>query len=81
MEEYLTRTKTLILIVEKDCGKILGQSINALYPNPLELICIDQLSVGSSDYIDIGKPLMGGRVVPVVIKTLVFETKNGNRNS
>ena len=78
MEEYLTRTKTLILIIEKDCGKILGQSITALYPNSLELICIDQLSVGSSDYIDIGKPLMGGRVVPVVIKTLVFETKHRN---
>jgi ethanolamine utilization protein EutA len=80
MEEYLTRTNTLIIIVEKDCGKILGQSISALYPNPLELICIDQLSVGNSDYIDIGKPLMGGRVVPVVIKTLVFETKNKNWN-
>ncbi|SMC36016.1 ethanolamine ammonia-lyase reactivating factor EutA [Sporomusa malonica] len=75
MEDYLTRTHTLIVIIEKDCGKILGQSISALYAKPLDLICIDQLSVGSSDYIDIGKPLMGGRVVPVVIKTLVFETK------
>lgn len=75
MEDYLTRTNILILILENDCGKILGQSIAALYAKPLELICIDQLSVGNSDYIDIGKPLMGGRVVPVVIKTLVFETK------
>jgi ethanolamine utilization protein EutA len=76
MREYLDRTNTLILILEKDCGKIVGQSIAALYDRPLELICIDQLSVGNSDYIDIGKPLMGGRVVPVVIKTLVFATKN-----
>lgn len=76
MEDYLTRTNTLILILENDCGKILGQSIAALYSKSLELICIDQLSVGNSDYIDIGKPLMGGRVVPVVIKTLVFETKS-----
>ena len=76
MGEYLTRNNTLILIVEKDCGKILGQSISTLYTKPLELICIDQLSVGNSDYIDIGKPLMGGRVVPVIIKTLIFETKN-----
>lgn len=76
MEEYLMRAHPLIVIIEKDCGKILGQSISALYAKPLNLICIDQLFVGSSDYIDIGKPLMGGRVVPVVIKTLVFETKN-----
>ncbi|SDE65532.1 ethanolamine ammonia-lyase reactivating factor EutA [Sporomusa acidovorans] len=75
MAEYLVRTNILIIILEKDCGKILGQSIAALYTKPLELICIDQLAVGSSDYIDIGKPVMGGRVVPVVIKTLLFETK------
>ena len=75
MDEYLARNNVLILILEKDCGKILGQSISALYPHALELICIDQLSVGNSDYIDIGKPLMGGRVVPVIIKTLIFDTK------
>lgn len=72
MRAYLKRAKPLIIILEKDCGKILGQSIAALFAKPLELICIDQLSVGGSDYIDIGKPLMGGRVVPVIIKTLVF---------
>jgi ethanolamine utilization protein EutA len=72
MREYLNRAKPLIIILEKDCGKILGQSISALSAKPLELICIDQLSVNGSDYIDIGKPLMGGRVVPVIIKTLVF---------
>ena len=75
MDDYLARPRPLIVILEKDCGKILGQSIAALAGKRLELICIDQLSVGSSDYIDIGKPLMGGRVVPVVIKTLIFDAR------
>ncbi|MCB8815924.1 ethanolamine ammonia-lyase reactivating factor EutA [Desulfosporosinus shakirovi] len=72
MHDYLCKAKPLILVVEADCGKVLGQCINASVNKPLEVICIDQLEVDNCDYIDIGKPLMGGRVVPVVLKTLVF---------
>jgi ethanolamine utilization protein EutA len=72
MEEYLTENNTLILVMEADCGKVLGQCLRTMTDFPLELICIDQIEVEDCDYIDIGKPLMGGRVVPVVLKTLVF---------
>ncbi|EHQ88782.1 ethanolamine utilization protein EutA [Desulfosporosinus youngiae] len=72
LEDYLYRDKPLILVIEADCGKVLGQCINASDNRPLELVCIDQLEVENCDFIDIGKPLMGGRVVPVVLKTLVF---------
>ncbi|WP_407309044.1 ethanolamine ammonia-lyase reactivating factor EutA [Desulfosporosinus sp. SB140] len=72
MEGYLAENNVLILVLEADCGKVLGQCLRALTEYPLELICLDQLEVEDCDYIDIGKPLMGGRVVPVVLKTLVF---------
>lgn len=72
MEEYLSHSKPLILVVEADCGKVLGQCIDSFAKHPLEVICVDQLEMDECDYIDIGKPLMGGRVVPVVLKTLVF---------
>ncbi|MDP4125732.1 MAG: ethanolamine ammonia-lyase reactivating factor EutA [Bacillota bacterium] len=72
MRDYLEEDKPLILILEDDCGKVLGQSIEALALGPIEVICIDQVVVDECDYIDIGKPLMGGRVVPVIMKTLVF---------
>lgn len=72
MENYLSQNNPLVLVIEADCGKVLGQCINNNANRPLEMVCIDQLEVEDCDYIDIGKPLMGGRVVPVVLKTLVF---------
>jgi len=64
----------VIVVLEQDSGKVLGQSLRAMNPGA-QVICVDQLEVGEGDYIDIGHSLAGGTVVPVVIKTLVFETR------
>ena len=64
----------LIIVVEKDIGKVLGQTINRLQNNTSsKVVCIDGIRVQNGDYIDIGSPLAGGSVVPVVIKTLIFQ--------
>jgi len=60
-----------IIIVEHDMAKALGQMLLTM-PGHRKLVCIDNVSTSQGDYIDIGAPLMGGRVLPVVIKTLVF---------
>jgi ethanolamine utilization protein EutA len=36
------------------------------------LLVIDQVGLSEGDYIDIGTPLMDGRVVPLSVKTLIF---------
>jgi ethanolamine utilization protein EutA len=36
------------------------------------LLAIDQVGLDEGDYIDIGMPMMEGRVVPLSVKTLVF---------
>lgn len=64
----------LIVVLEADLAKVLGQSMAAIQPGA-PMVCIDQLQVKEGDYIDIGKSLAGGSVVPVVIKSLVFETR------
>lgn len=74
MEELLDLRFPLIVIVENDMGKALGQTLYRLLGYKKDVICIDSISVGNGDYVDIGKPLSSGRVVPVVIKTLVFNS-------
>ena len=61
----------LVLVLRHDYAQILGQTINGHRPD-LPLVVIDQIGVDEGDFIDIGAPLMDGRVVPVSVKTLVF---------
>ncbi|MBH0229720.1 ethanolamine ammonia-lyase reactivating factor EutA [Halobacillus yeomjeoni] len=61
----------LIVVIERDLAKSLGQAIRSSHPGQ-ETVCIDQIKVEQGDYLDIGKTLRSG-VVPVVIKTLTFQ--------
>lgn len=61
----------LVLILERDFAQSLGQTIKAQRPD-IPVISIDQVGLGEGDFIDIGEPILEGRVVPLSIKTLVF---------
>ncbi len=67
----IPQQRPLIILIEKDYAQVLGQTINGLAPTR-PLVVIDQVGLRQGDYIDIGNPLMDGRVVPVNVKTLVF---------
>ncbi len=63
--------RPLIAIIERDYAQALGQTVKGL--DPLRsLLVIDQVGLSEGDYIDIGTPLMDGRVVPLSVKTLIF---------
>lgn len=62
----------LVIIVEKDIGKVLGNAIHVLLERRKDVICIDGIYAKDGDYIDIGEPVANGRVVPVITKTLIF---------
>jgi ethanolamine utilization protein EutA len=67
-----TDSHPLIVVVEHDFAKALGQTLRTLLPSHKPLVCLDRIRVKGGDYIDIGAPIAG--VVPVVIKTLIFDT-------
>lgn len=63
--------KPLLIIIERDYAQVVGQTIKGMQPQR-PLLVIDQVGLMEGDYIDIGSPLMDGRVVPLSVKTLVF---------
>lgn len=73
-KEVIQGPYPLIVVVENDIGKVLGNALNVLLEHKKEVICIDGIKTLSGDYIDIGEPIAGGQVLPVVIKTLIFNS-------
>lgn len=63
--------RPLLVIIERDYAQALGQTVKGLDPSRA-LLVIDQVGLSEGDYIDIGTPLMDGRVVPLSVKTLIF---------
>ncbi len=72
MSEILPDGKPLLIICRDDFGKSLGMAISRVLKGKRGLVCIDGIHAVSGDYIDFGKPLMNGLVIPVVVKTLIF---------
>jgi ethanolamine utilization protein EutA len=61
----------MVLLTQRDYAQAIGQTVKGLRAD-LPLVVVDQVGLGEGDVIDIGTPIMGGRVVPLSVKTLVF---------
>lgn len=72
MKESIDKKIPLLVVVREDMAKVLGQCLYAQLPKGYPFVCIDSVDVQNGDYIDIGNPVIEGSVLPVVVKTLVF---------
>ena len=72
MESSIQKKIPLLVVVREDMAKVLGQCLYAQLPTGYPFVCIDSVDVQNGDYIDIGNPIIEGSVLPVVVKTLVF---------
>lgn len=71
--EILHEETPLLVITENDMAKSLGQTIERYIEGEKDIVCIDKIECGEGDYIDVGKPLMNGMALPIVVKTLIFK--------
>jgi len=71
VKAFNNRDNPIIVIVEQNFAKALGQSINNILKGSKGIICLDKIKVDNGDYVDIGKSI--SKSVPVVIKTLIFK--------
>ena len=72
MDEALPKGCPLIVILEHDMAKVLGMTMRRLLQGRRNVICIDSIKVEQGDYVDLGRPVLDGLVIPIVVKTLLF---------
>ena len=73
MSRFTDSRIPLIVLIDCDNAKVLGRTLREKVDVEQPVICLDSVFVGNGDYIDIGRPVVGGQVVPVIIKTLLFD--------
>lgn len=71
-EELLTGTdgKQVLVCLEEDMAKALGQALAVRMEPDARILCIDRVKVSDGSYLDIGAPV--GPAMPVVVKTLIL---------
>lgn len=64
-KEVISSRYPLVVVVENDIGKVLGNALNVLLKREKDVICIDGIRTLSGDYIDIGRAhCRAGRCCP-----------------
>ena len=60
----------ILVCLEQDMAKALGQALAIRLPRETPILCIDRVKLAEGSYLDIGAPV--GPAFPVVVKTLVL---------
>ncbi len=71
LSDALSQQPIVLLCLQRDMGKALGQALALRLPNT-PLLCLDGLHLPEHSYLDIAAPIAGGQVLPVIIKTLIL---------
>jgi ethanolamine utilization protein EutA len=66
--------RPLVVVLDADVAGVVGQMLRDEFGVTSPLLCVDQVALSDLDFIDVGAPVPGRAVVPVVVKSLVFAT-------
>ena len=72
MHATIQTGEPLLFVVREDMAKALGQLLRQRFLKERNIVVIDEIRVEDNNFVDFGKPVMNGLVIPVVVKTLLF---------
>ncbi|HLY67383.1 MAG TPA: ethanolamine ammonia-lyase reactivating factor EutA [Chloroflexota bacterium] len=72
MSESIAARLPLVLLLDGDVGKTIGNILKAELKVPVDVVSIDGLQLQEFDYVDVGEVIQPANTVPVVIKSLLF---------
>ena len=72
MKTMLPDGEPFLFVVREDMAKALGQLLRQRFSNERNIVVIDEICVEDNNFVDFGKPVMNGLVIPVFVKTLLF---------
>ena len=72
MDPILEPGIPLLFIIEADMAKALGQLVRRELAGSRPVLAVDEIRTEQNDFVDFGRPVMNGLVIPVVVKTLIF---------
>lgn len=72
LDRSLPADAPVLIALENDMAKALGILLRGELAGRRKVVCIDSVKVEQGDYVDLGRPVLNGLVIPVVVKTLLF---------
>ena len=72
MHATIPTGEPFLFVVREDMAKALGQLLRQRFLKERNIVVIDEIRVEDNNFVDFGKPVMNGLVIPVVVKTLLF---------
>jgi ethanolamine utilization protein EutA len=73
------RVAPVVVLVDQPIGVRLGRILTAEFPDGGQVICLEGLHLSSLDFLDVGKRLEPAGVVPIVVKSLLFDVHRRER--
>ncbi|MCF2137810.1 MAG: ethanolamine ammonia-lyase reactivating factor EutA [Candidatus Thorarchaeota archaeon] len=68
----IRQKRPILLCFNEDVGNSVGNVMKRETKIDSDVLSIDELHLHEGDFVDIGKPVVEGVVIPVIVKTLVF---------
>jgi ethanolamine utilization protein EutA len=70
-----------IFVFSHNIANTLGRELQQHMPEGTSFLCLDEIEVGNLDYLDIGVAPPGESYLPVVVKSLVFQSSAAKKSS